>query len=252
MRLTSTDAFVEWAEREYLTELVLVRASKRGVRVGMRDLEHSGAGERFFVWSFVQRGARRWEVEGALDRDVELTFERADDVEANVALRFRAGGVALLACDALDVEALPPIVRRAKPRPWQSDFTMWSHDTELTVGQLLALLGLPKLVSYEGPTKVAAPEWKLAELRSRSHRAWYAADGDRGVLSVAPVHRGREPGWTIGIQRRRAATDAEWDRAWRLPLALPVYEILSRTVRTDPAGWAKLEWRAAMVTTIFE
>lgn len=253
--LRSTDAFVDWAHEVYLSELVLVKATKKAVLVGMRDLEYEGERDRFRVWSLAPVGTNvRWEVEGKLDTDAELTFERADDVaaDAKVALRFSAGGTAFLAADAIEAKEEPPKLRRATPRAWQSTFTMWSDDTEITVARLLELVGLPSLRSWDDPPKLADPGWTLASLRDRSHRAWCAIDGQRDCVGVSPIFRGpASPGWTLGIQRRATATDAEWDRAWKLPTLLPVIEIRSRTLQANPATWAKLDWRRAVASKLY-
>lgn len=241
--LTSTRAFVDWAHDAYLSELVLLKGSKKVSLVGMRDTAHEGVRERFFVWSFVPTGKKvRWEVEGALDTDAELTFEVAADVDAKVALRFRAGGVALLACDAIEVTEQPAKLRKARPRPWQSSFTVWSDDTEVTVARLLTLLGLDALAPLQ-KKKTAGKTWTLASLEEREAGAWVARREGRDIVLVAPVFRCGEPGWTLELQRGDAATDDDWDRAWRLPLELPVKEVRSRTVHTDARGWSLWAWR---------
>jgi hypothetical protein len=242
-KLTSTRAFLDWAHDVYLSEPVLMKASKKAVVVGMRDLDHAGARERFFVWSFTPFGKKvRWELEGTLDTDAEVTFEIATDVDAKVALRFRAGGVALLACDAIEVKEEPAKLRKARPRPWQSSFTVWSDDTAVTVARLLALLGLDALATI-GKKKAAAKSWTLASLEEREGGAWVAKRGGHDVVLMTPVFRCGEPGWTLELQRGEAATDDDWDRAWRLPLELPVKEVRSRTVHTDARGWSLWAWR---------
>jgi hypothetical protein len=128
---------------------------------------------------------------------------------------------------------------------------MWSDDVEATVGQLLEALALPALREFGEAPVVADRSWALATLGPRSRRAFCAIDGDREVVAVSPVFR-HEPGWTLGIQRRKAATDEEWDRAWRLPLVLPARELRSRTLRTDVAGWSKLDWRSGVGDTLYD
>lgn len=247
-KVTSTNALLDWARALYASELVLLRASKKALLVGMPDLEHEGARERFFVWSLTPTGKKvRWEIEGALDTDAELTLEAAPDVEARVALRVRSGGVALLVCDGITVEARPAVLRKARPRPWQSSFTMWSDDAEATVARLLALLALDSLAPI-GKKKAATKTWGLSELEERSAGAWSARSGSREVVAISPVFRCGDPGWTLEVQRRDAS-DAEWDRAWTLPLRLPVTEIRSRTVHTDPRGWSAIAWRTGALAS---
>lgn len=242
----TTEALVTWMEDVYLSELVLLKKpTKKGFVVGMPDLDHEGAKDRFFVWSFAPKGVSTWQLSGELGTDCELTFDRAPEVKAPVALRLHAGGTLVVGCASIEVKDEPPKLRKARPRAWQNSFTMWSDDTTTTVGQLLGLLGLPSLRSFGEPSTIALPDWTLAELRDRSHRAWCAVDGERWAISVGPVFR-HEPGWTLGIQRRETATDDEWDRAWKLPTLLPTLDIRSRTLHTDAAGWAKLDWRRAV------
>ncbi len=94
-------------------------------------------------------------------------------------------------------------------------------------------------------TKKATPKsWTLASLEERDVGAWSARRGAREVVLISPVFRCGEPGWTLEVQRADAATDDDWDRAWRLPLELPVKEIQSRTLHTDARGWSSFPWRA--------
>ncbi len=117
------------------------------------------------------------------------------------------------------------------------------------MGQLLAHLGQPTLASFGEPRVVAEPGWSLASLRDRSHRAFCAMDGAREVVAITPIFRG-EPGWTLGVQRRRGATDDEWDRAWRLPGVLGAGPVRSRTFVGDAAAWTTLAWRRGVAGTI--
>ena len=73
--------------------------------------------------------------------------------------------------------------------------------------------------------------------------------GAREVVAITPIFRG-EPGWTLGVQRRRGATDDEWDRAWRLPGVLGAGPVRSRTFVGDAAAWTTLDWRRGVAGTI--
>ncbi len=247
--LRSTDALVDWMQDVYLSELVLLAASKRRIVVGMRDLDYAGARDRFRVWALTPQPPVTWVVDGELDDDAELTFARVAGCDAPVAIALNAGGRAVLTCAAIAADEQPPKLRKARPRPWQHDFTMEHADARATVGELLAHLGLPTLASFGEPRVVAAPGWSLASLRDRSHRAFCAMAGAREVVAITPIFRG-EPGWTLGVQRRRGATDDEWDRAWRLPGVLGAGPVRSRTFVGDAAAWTTLDWRRGVAGTI--
>lgn len=241
--LGSTDALVDWMQDVYLSELVLLSASKRKLVVGMRDLDYAGARDRFLSWSFTPQPPVTWVVDGELDDDAELTFARVAGADAPVAITLHAGGSAVLTCAGLVVDEGPPRLRKARPRPWQHDFAMAHADVRATVGQLLAHLALPTLASFGEPRVVAEPGWLLASLHGRWHRAFCAMDGARESVAITPIFRG-DPGWTLGVQRCRGATDAEWGRAWQLPHVLGAAQVRSRTfVTSDAAAWAKLDWR---------
>lgn len=263
--ITSTAALVAWMHDLYLSELVLLSCkpapkasgprrrapAKVTLELGLPDHAYAGARDRFEVFTLVATGVTRWELEGdhALDDDAELTFESSHGVDAPVTTRVRAEGVALLACASVEAGRGGERFRKAKPRPWRHGFTMWSDDVALTVAALLEVAAVPGAVlsSYDEPPLRADAAWPLASLEKRTPRAFSIRDGAhdraREIASVAPVFR-HEPGWTLGIQRSDGATDDEWDRLWRFPVALSASRVSSRTLTTDAAGWARVDWRS--------
>lgn len=252
--LRTTAELVAWMEDLYLSELVLLSAKpapkKRVpdevvVVLGMPDLDHEGARDRFLAFELVATAVERWEADGRLDTDHELTLTLADDAAAPIAVRFHAGATALLACGQVVAEEREPVLRRARPRPWQHQFTMWSDDTTTTGADLLALLQLGpevRLESCDEPPLRGELEWPLASLHRRTPRAWRIMAGERMLLVTAFQFRGSDPGFTLCVQREEA-DDALWDRVWALPGSLGVQQVSSRTLRTDPAGWARMPWQ---------
>jgi hypothetical protein len=253
--LTSTADFVAWMRDEYLSELVLLAAkpkpplgaTKRAPRevvleFGQRDPTASGAKERFTRWVLTCSQVALWQADGALSGDAELTVEVVEGAAAAVALRLRAGGTATIGCASVKVEPSTPVVRKARPRPWQHDFAMFADDVERTVGELLDHASADRLASLDREPVVADSAWKLAEVRAKSARAWMLSRGGVDVACIATVHRA-SPGWTMSVQRVASAGDAEWERVWRLPVRLGAREVRSRTLVTDATGWATWDFR---------
>jgi hypothetical protein len=248
---TTTADLIAWMHETYLAELVLLsvkpkpgakRPPKRVVLVwGQRDVSYTGARERFEAWTLSCDAVEQWHVEGELDPDAELTVAVAPEETARVALRIQAGGVATLACGHITVVESAAVMRKAQPRPWQHDFTMESSDTERTVGEMLATTGASALESLDATPIVAAAEWRLAELRVRSARAWRLMRGAEELAIVATVFR-HEPGWTLHVQRRQGG-DEDWERAWQLPWRLGARGVTSRTLVTDAEGWRGWDFR---------
>lgn len=255
--IRTTAALVAWMEELYLSEFVLLAARpaprspapKRPpagltIELGLPDHEYEGARDRFRVFELAASSVLRWELEGKLDKEAELTVEAAPEVDAPIALRLRAGGTALLACGAIEAAEGEAILRKARPRPWQHDFTIWTKHETATVADLLRLAQAgpsAALCSFDEPPLRADPTWTLASLRDRSARAFRLIDGARELASFSPIFR-HEPGLTLGVQRHDA-DDEQWERLWRLPSGMPAEEVSSRTLRVTPEGWARWSWR---------
>jgi hypothetical protein len=258
--LTTTEAFVAWMEDLYLSELVLLsckpapkavaprRAPARvTLELGLRDHEHEGARDRFFVWSLVATGVTRWVLEPSADHptlesDAELTFPPTDDVAAPITLRLRAGAGAVLACTAIETSEAAPRFRKARPRAWQRNFTMWMSSVSETVDDVLCELGDEvTLMSYDDVPILAQRSWLLSGLDDRTPRAWRILRGDRHIASLSLVFR-HQPGATSSLQRADA-TDDEWDILWSLPVRFDAERVMSRTLDTTGAAWARVDWR---------
>ena len=258
-----TDDLAEWMQDEGFDELVLLsckptpKAPKPAtarktkalavvIEVGIVDIEHHGPKDRFHVWRVEAHDVVRWEAGAALDKQVELTLDRAADVDAPIALRLIAGGVALLACGRVDVVDAGPRLRAARPRTWQHDLNFYLHG-DTTVGAMLEAVGAPgaHLQScHERPLRAEAA-WTLTSLNERTGGAWQVMDGERDIAAFGASSD--LPHWLLSLQRGSDATDDEWDRCWwTLPIRLSRDEVWSRTVKKTKDEWSTIDWRKGL------
>jgi len=212
------------------------------LEVGLVDIEWEGTKDRFYVWRFEAHDMVRWESSGPLGKHEEFTIERADDVAAAIALRFVAGGVALLACGHLAVVDGGPRLRAARPRPWQNSVNFYCHG-ETTIGALLKAVDVSgvHVQSFDERPVFAEASATLSSLHERSGRAWRFMDGEREIATFYGSQY--LPYWLLSLGRGQGATDGEWDRCWAVPVALARNEVWSRTFRTTKEAWAQVDWR---------
>jgi len=259
----TTDELFAWMESEYLSELRLLSCSpqpkattkKPPARVdlvlGLPDLEYQGAKDRYFTFSLRASGVARWE--GAIEGDGELTVEAAGDADAPIAIRLQTGSSALLTCASVDVAKGKPKLLAPRPRPWQSSFHLECSSDDVTVATLHELLEMPALtmVHYDDPSAVTPREWTLASLTKQRLRPVFAFLVDGRHVGTAAFGFWRGPGFSLHVQRTPDTTDPEWDRLWTLPTKLGATRASSRTLATDGAAWASVDWRTGAPSQIF-
>ena len=260
----NTDDIATWMQDEGFDELVLLsckptakapkpRATKAAsvpevvtIEVGIVDLEHEGPKERFQVWRFEASEIVQWHGTGALDKHLELTLDRAADVDAPIALRFFAGATAVLACGRLDVVDAGPRLRVARPRPWQHTLCFYLHG-DTTMATLLDGMGMTgaRVQSFDDRPVIVDAATTLTSLREHSGRAWRMMDGEREVATFYGSNY--LPYWLVSLGRGSGATDDEWDRCWAVPITLGRDEVWSRNKKSTKEAWATVEWRKGLL-----
>jgi hypothetical protein len=260
----TTDELFVWMEHEYLSELRLLSCSPKpkptttkkspahvDLVLGLPDLEYQGAKDRYFTFSLRASGIARWE--GAIEGDGELTVEAAHDADAPIAIHLRTGSSALLTCASVEVAMGKPKLLAPRPRPWQSSFHLECSSDDVTVATLHERLEIPALtmVHYDDPSAVTPHEWTLASLTKRRLRPVFAFLVEERHIGTAAFGFWSGPGFALDVQRTPETTDREWDRLWALPARLGATRASSRTLATDGAAWAHVDWRAGAPSKIF-
>jgi hypothetical protein len=244
MEFNDQESFVEWVFEEphagfHLLTLDPVPGDALPdaviLRWGSPDLQSEE--DRFFVWRLRCERPAIFRLQGTWTTGYPCDVY-AHEPDAAMCIYMVTPGPLLIECERIVVEEEGWVVEPFDGFTW-SHYLRWdATDRTATVGEVLAHLGLPldaAVVSYSGISVNA--DQRLVELPAKSARAWrIGADGDSELVTL--IVGKSDDGYDASCERRDAASDALWQKAYRLPNVLPgVRMVRSGNVECDVADW---------------
>lgn len=259
---TFTDArkLVDWMQSEYLSELLLRKASPKPSTLARALPPKDGAvmmewglalpdePNRLASYLLRAEGVTTWTLDGEWDKHGELQLRSIEGGKGGIVFDLRAPGRFTLVCKRVSIEAGP--MRRYDPprRPDNHRLLIWGP-REVTWNELWTWLA------------PAPPGMQLFRQRSGGHLQ--VPEREREQRIVAPYYDmfrfqhsasdGRPSmflSWMLGVDStghyfsltRDTLTDhAAWSRALRLPAHLGECEVLSGQIRTTGERWLR-DW----------
>lgn len=257
--LTDATSLIDWMHDEYLSELLLRKASpkpstpskpkppKNGVVMIELGLAIPDEPSKLLSYLFRAEGVTTWTLDGEWDKHGDLEIRSITDSERGIAIDMRAPGRFSLVCERVSIERGP--LRRYDPprRPNDATLLVWGP-REVTWNELLQWL---------------APERGIELFRQRTGGDVLVPTEERERVAVGPCHAmyrlQRTPsderpsvfvswmlsigrtGHYFSITRDQLSDHAQWSRALRLPEHLGECEVMSGGIRTTGALWLR-DW----------
>ncbi len=257
--LSDAAALVEWMHAEYLSELLLRKASpkpsapakakrpKGGVVTMEWGLAIPDRPKQLASYLVRAEGVTTWTLDGAWDKHGELELRSIVDRGDGIAFDMRVPGKLVLCCERVSIEAGP--MRRYEPprEPDDASLLVWGP-RELSWAELLQWLapadGIElyrqrssghELVTLEERTRVVVGPCH------EMYRLQRTASDERPSMFVSWMLSIGKRGHYFSITRDQLTDHAAWSRALRLPAQLDDCEVMSGGIRTTGERWLS-EW----------